>query len=361
MKQRITPLQLVTALAQKEHVTKKKAEAFLRAFFEVVEKALREDKTVKIKNFGTFKVTAVSERESVNIQTGERFQIDSHTKISFVPDNYFKEKVNKPFSHFQTVVLAADLDEELLDKAVPAEPSVADVPEPIEEPQPLNVELSEPPATPAPAPPVEPEPEVSAEEPPVAPEPQVVNLLEEPIDNDTPTIEPEPTPTEEENNTTTHEDETNMTTEYSNSNKRLKITALLLFFVVSLIGAYLAGYYNVLKINLPRNNAPASAVVEEVPAVLADTLAAAADSVALSNEELAKQYPQLPNADFMIIGELEPHVLQKGEGLYMLAKKVYGDKEFARYIIFFNNLKNPDNVPVGATLKMPELRKKKQS
>lgn len=126
MEKKILLQELFDAIAAHEHITKKKAEALVRAFFEVAEEGLSADNFVKIKGFGTFKIVAVSERESVNINTGERFQIDGHSKISFTPDNYLKELVNRPFSHFQTTVINEDTDLEELE-------SVQDEPTPTEE------------------------------------------------------------------------------------------------------------------------------------------------------------------------------------------------------------------------------------
>ena len=105
MEKKLLLQELSDCIAARERITKKKAEAFIRAFFEVIEEGLLTDNFVKIKGFGTFKLIAVSERESVNINTGERFQIDGHSKISFTPDNNLKDLVNRPFSHFQTVVI----------------------------------------------------------------------------------------------------------------------------------------------------------------------------------------------------------------------------------------------------------------
>ena len=82
--------------AADETLDKKTCEAFARTLFEVVEEALLSDKFVKVKGFGTFKLVAVSDRESVNINTGERFQIEGHTKVSFIPDNTLRKKSTVP-------------------------------------------------------------------------------------------------------------------------------------------------------------------------------------------------------------------------------------------------------------------------
>jgi hypothetical protein len=86
-------------------MTKKDAEAFVKEFFLLIEQALENEKTVKIKGLGTFKLIDVDSRESVNVNTGERFQIKGHTKVSFSPDANLRDTINKPFAHFETVVL----------------------------------------------------------------------------------------------------------------------------------------------------------------------------------------------------------------------------------------------------------------
>ena len=86
------------------------AEAFITAMFKVVNEGLKEDKLVKIKGLGTFKLTKVSARESVDVNTGERIVIEGREKISFTPDNYMRDLVNSPFSQFETVVLSDGVD-----------------------------------------------------------------------------------------------------------------------------------------------------------------------------------------------------------------------------------------------------------
>lgn len=97
-------------LVKSEGINKKDADKFVRSFFEVIEEGLLEDKFVKIKGFGTFKLVSVSERESVNINTGERFMISEHTKVSFTPDTTMKDLVNRPFAHFEAVDLNDNTD-----------------------------------------------------------------------------------------------------------------------------------------------------------------------------------------------------------------------------------------------------------
>lgn len=92
------------------------AEAFITAMFKVVNEGLKEDKLVKIKGLGTFKLTKVSARESVDVNTGERIIIEGREKISFTPDNYMRDLVNSPFSQFETVVLSDGVDFSAIDE-----------------------------------------------------------------------------------------------------------------------------------------------------------------------------------------------------------------------------------------------------
>ena len=92
------------------------AEAFITTMFKVVNEGLKEDKLVKIKGLGTFKLTKVSARESVDVNTGERIVIEGREKISFTPDNYMRDLVNSPFSQFETVVLSDGVDFSAIDE-----------------------------------------------------------------------------------------------------------------------------------------------------------------------------------------------------------------------------------------------------
>lgn len=92
-------------LVEKATVTKKASVGFATAMFEVIQEGLDRDGIVKVKGLGTFKVIDVEDRESVNVNTGERVLISGHSKITFTPDTTMKELVNKPFSQFETVIL----------------------------------------------------------------------------------------------------------------------------------------------------------------------------------------------------------------------------------------------------------------
>ena len=130
---------IAEAIAGKHGLTQKDAEQFVATFFDLINEALHEEKMVKVKGLGTFKVIDVRERESINVNTGERVVIESHGKISFTPDPIMRDLVNKPFAQFETVMLNDDVDiEELNAVSVDEEPlAIVD-----EEPQEVEEETN---------------------------------------------------------------------------------------------------------------------------------------------------------------------------------------------------------------------------
>ena len=103
-------------LADKSGLSQVEAELFIRKMFDVCNQGLEADKQVKIKWLGTFKVQATKDRESINVNTGERFTIEGRDKLTFTPDNILKEIVNKPFAQFETVVLNDGVDFDEIDE-----------------------------------------------------------------------------------------------------------------------------------------------------------------------------------------------------------------------------------------------------
>lgn len=103
-------------LADKSGLSQMEAELFIRKMFDVCNQGLEADKQVKIKWLGTFKVQATKDRESINVNTGERFTIEGRDKLTFTPDNILKEIVNKPFAQFETVVVNDGVDFDEIDE-----------------------------------------------------------------------------------------------------------------------------------------------------------------------------------------------------------------------------------------------------
>ena len=174
--------ELASVLMERKNLKRKSASAFVNELFYVIQKGLGQDKMVKVKGLGTFKIIDVDDRESVNVNNGERVLIEGHSKITFTPDALMKELVNKPFSQFETVVLNEGVDfeqepepePESVFEPVPApdqEPVVVSQPEPMSEPEMVDdidasmaplvdfVTDNEPQISPEPDPEPEPEPE----------------------------------------------------------------------------------------------------------------------------------------------------------------------------------------------------------
>ncbi|MBR5036179.1 MAG: HU family DNA-binding protein [Prevotella sp.] len=107
---------IAAALAAKHHISQREAERFLTKMVDVMNDALRYDKQLKIKGLGTFKVSAISARESVNIHTGERIVIEGREKITFTPEAIMRDWVNKPFAQFETVVVNDGVDFDDIDR-----------------------------------------------------------------------------------------------------------------------------------------------------------------------------------------------------------------------------------------------------
>lgn len=211
---KVSITELASKLMEKHGLKRTEAELFIRQFVGVINDGLKNDKSVKVKGLGTFKVQAVSARKSVDVNTGEAIVIEGRDKISFTAEAVMRDLVNAPFAQFETVIVNDGVDFSEIDakheadnteakEPTPAvEPAPAVEPEPTAEPAPA-VEL-EPTAEPAPAaepePTVEPapvvEPEPTVESAPVAePEPAVVEPA--PVVEPTPAVEDSDSDTDE--------------------------------------------------------------------------------------------------------------------------------------------------------------------
>lgn len=140
---------LADKLAEKSGLSQIEAELFIRKMFAVCHQGLAADKIVKMRWLGTFKVTSVKERESVDVNTGERIVIEGRDKISFTPDNILKEIVNRPFAQFETVIVNDGVDFESIDKKYEDSLEDEEQEEYLEKPKPI-IEVVEPTETPLP-------------------------------------------------------------------------------------------------------------------------------------------------------------------------------------------------------------------
>ena len=372
MNRKLLLQEVADAFAQRANISKKKAEAFCRAFFDLIEEELTHESFVKIKGFGIFKVITVNERESININTGERIRIDSHAKLSFVPDSQLKDLINKPFADFQTITLQDRTTEEELTKAEIKIEREISTSQSLQQESTFNQK----------------------------------ECYQKEIDNNSDTIGPiGPTNHQKENlsfreasNRSVKEDtclpdlntgsndlssgetipppptqtETSSNQDFPSQSKSrwLKRIAIFSIFILQAIFCYYAGYYRWLCPYEKKTALPQSATGQEMaasqPQSSPQMQSKKTESSNHKQETIAeadtinydKAYPQLPGGRFQIIGTLSTHELQKGENIYHLAKEVYGDKSYAIYIFTFNQLKNPDLVPIGTKLKLPKLRKR---
>lgn len=122
--------ELATILAKKRKLDSEAALAFVESFFDVLCDSLRDEKMVKVKGLGTFKVVPVSARKSVDVNTGESIEISGRDKISFTPDTTLRDLVNRPFAQFETVMVNEGVDFTAIDEAANLSQSEADVDEP---------------------------------------------------------------------------------------------------------------------------------------------------------------------------------------------------------------------------------------
>ena len=403
--------------AADETLDKKTCEAFARTLFEVVEEALLTDKFVKVKGFGTFKLVAVSDRESVNINTGERFQIEGHTKVSFIPDNTLKEEINRPFAHFETIDLSdeteqAELDaidaaaaEEALENDE-AEETVEEVAEEMPADEPTEEVVEEEVMEEVPEEVLKEEPVEEAEEPmeePVATEPQTIVTAEkkeeEPAKAEEPaadtTLESEKAPEPEAEEQEEAPTALPVSYEYTEQPPRRPFNwwkAIGVFFLVFalMLLSYFAGYYRLLCpciIGLPEWTEPQSAQpaakVQPTKTAPAKPQPAPAETTApkISENPLNSENPEQPEPRKSKPAKPEPaprkqqhapaevapappadttvatqqHTVARGETLYSIARKYYGSDKYVNVIIRHNRIKNPNNIEKGTTLQIPIL------
>ena len=178
---KVSITELASKLMEKHGLKRTEAELFIRQFVGVINDGLKNDKSVKVKGLGTFKVQAVSARKSVDVNTGEAIVIEGRDKISFTAEAVMRDLVNAPFAQFETVIVNDGVDFSEIDAKHEADNTEAKEPTPAVEPTPV-AELE--PAVFDPAPVAEPEPAVVEPAPVAEPEPAVVKP--------TPVAEPEP-------------------------------------------------------------------------------------------------------------------------------------------------------------------------
>lgn len=387
MNEKITLQDLVELLSEKNNMTKKSADALFRAMFDLIEEALANEKYVKIKGLGTFKLTEVDSRESMNVNTGERIEIQGHTKISFTPDSSMKDLINKPFSHFETVLLndgveledtpfiiepkMEEMSDEMVEKVI-EEPRVEEtVVEEIEVPEPVVAEEPMP---------VEEVSESVAENPKVVEEAPVekTEVPEPVVVEETPVVEEEkvePIAEEVSEDVAVPQEKVEerseiIVPEASRSEDKTTFKVLIGIIVVLLV-IILFGLYWIFfrQDNASSTSVPSVPVKEETTIVQMeeqqeakeDTLLVTKDTLATQPEPVEQTAVLSEDVVYEITGTIATLTLEPGQTLVKLALKYYGSKNFWPYIVQHNPdvIKDADLVPKGATIKIPKLEPKK--
>ncbi|WP_342763330.1 HU family DNA-binding protein [Bacteroides finegoldii] len=418
MNERLTIQDLTDLLAAKHSMTKKDAEAFVKEFFLLIEQALESENTVKIKGLGTFKLIDVDSRESVNVNTGERFQIKGHTKVSFSPDANLRDTINKPFAHFETVVLNENtvLEDTPIEEAEEEEsgeeviPTV--IPESIEpQSQPKEEEKEEMSLTEI-QPIVEPrsiEPQSVVVEPKTVPvEKKEIITAEEIIEQELlrANLKPESTIVRSQEGKsemakgaevaqTAIQPTPQKNIPDSSVKEKSPVPYLITIIILVLLlcgGVVLFIYYPDLFSSSSDKNAldmpPVTTQPVKPEVQLSDTIEQ--DSVkdikpetpktsitptpvvpqkkeavtpAKTENKVIRQQPStsvyLDSASYKITGTKTKYTVKEGETLTRVSLRFYGTKAMWPYIVKHNPdvIKNPNNVPYGTTIKIPELTK----
>ena len=354
MNNRLAIQDLAGLLAEYTGKDKNSSERFLREFIAVVSEGVYTDKLVKVKGIGTFKIIPVEKRESIHVNTGERFVIPEHYKFSFLPDKELRELVNKPFSFFETTELRENVDFTDMD-VVLDEPNIKEtedesieemIPEekhlPEEEPVVFSEEGS--------AVPPEEDPVVFSEEEPAGqPEDEGMDTLEPVVDErsdssgpDSPSEEVETGPDAERKKPRT---------------KRIAVVSMFVFLLMLFnIGLYLNRAYffkkgkEPLRIDtvFPKGETVATEAVPDTTIVFANE--DSSQTVGETTVENPEVEPEAVSPKVIARVKIEP-----GSRLTLISLKYYGSKLFWVYLYEYNRavITDPNNVPIGTVIEVP--------
>lgn len=399
-------------LAAKGGITHEAANGFVHSFIATIEKGLKEDGMVKVKGLGTFKLLEVSDRSSVNVNTGERIVIKGYRKISFTPDSVMKELVNRPFAHFEPTELnegfpAEEELEALVDSADEnGEVELAD--EMVDTPVEVEAVVEEPIAEESVV--EEPVVEESAVEETVAEEPIVEeSVVEESAVEES--VAEEPIVEEPAADEPVAEELVVPIKQKKRSGNGCLVMLLLALVVVGAAYFVLDNMEEksiekdkvhgeiVVKSNLEeelraewgsepeespaeKSEVDATSVapqaetveqkVETTPVVVEKSKSSSAEKVVPAAEvkfcavaitaslqsKSVKDITPADTTDYAMEGTLLTHKLKSGETIIQLSNKYYGDKRLWPYIVKYNNMKNFNNVAIGQKVDIPILKEK---
>ena len=375
MNEKLNIQDLIDLLAEKHGMSKKNADSFVKEFFQLIEEALEKDKYVKIKGLGAFKLIDVESRESVNVNTGERFEIQGHTKVSFTPEPALKDIINKPFAHFETVVLneGTVLEDTPVDSGSEED---EDTEQKVEDVVPEVVAGS------------------TVEIPEIA-EKNDSPVESEPVEE---TVAPvETVASEEVNEERVEVIKTAGPAESSAMNYFIAIVALVVLLCAGTVAyLYYNDWFDGLSAEQPveetagneaGNEAGNTALMDsvgvkdsvaiavkdtvskkliaepvikqqEAPVAVKQPVAAATSASQPKKQKKVEYVPDSTN--YTIAGTQATYTIKPGETLTRVALRFYGTKALYPYIVKHNPdvIKKPDNVPAGTTIKIPKLVKK---
>ena len=383
---------LCSVLTSKNGLDDKESHRFIKAMFDVIQEGLDEDKIVKVKGLGTFKIIEVDDRESINVNTGERVLIEGHSKLTFTPDSVMKEIVNKPFSQFETVILneGVDFPEPVVEEPA-VEDIIADVPaedkEIIVEPQ-IDNKVAEQSVE------EEPVAEKTVAEEPVAEEPVAEEpVAEEPVAEE-PVAEDSGVEFTDDNDNVQSGEENSVEEsvfETSNNNSILRWilsgVAVLLLILGAAYGGYLYGRYE-LSEEIAYKQMKADLKTAEITtkkaqvAIKKDSVAQEVDATKIgamsidnkdesANDE-AKTETAKTSSDkyedmdirvrtgaYRIIGEDRIVKAKAGQTVEDIATKLLGPG-MSCYVEVYNGLDGKATLKEGQTIKIPKLELKKR-
>ena len=356
MNNRLTIQDLAGLLAEYTGKDKQSSEQFLREFIDIISESVFTDKLVKVKGLGTFKIIPVEKRESIHVNTGERFLIPAHYKFSFLPDKDLREQVNKPFSFFETTELQEDVDFTdldvdsggLEDKEIETESVEEVIPEEktIQNPVEELILVSQP----------ELKPVLAQSEEFVV---ESVPVLEQEVQLDSSESNSTELP-QEKKNETVYEPIQKKSVRPKRSYKKAMIVLAIISSILLLFNAYL--YFKCDFIT--EGNIVEPCVVKElvsnvdsqkdsvISIVEVDTIVKV-DSVESLQKEIIQEKENKPiEKRPEVIAEVK---IEPGSRLTVIALKYYGHKLFWVYIYEYNKaiIADPNNIPIGTIIKVP--------
>ena len=380
MNDKVTLHELVDLFARKSQLSQADAALFAKEFLSLIEEALARDKYVKVKGLGTFKLITVDVMEETASNGPETTDGQSHTRVSFIPETGLKDLVNKPFAHFQPVLLK---DEVHFTDLPEGETEVESQETVIEEEKTGETDVViESPTEPATEETDEMLPQTEAASP-IEEEPIQVSITEKVI--------PEKEEVKEKQEDTLPEKEERIpAADLTPSGKEANVPWCMIASIL-LAGIFIGGIVTwvltsgrryipeqvVEKLMNETQKTPAPVVPDSLQ--VADTLVVKKDSSLVQKKDtlktVAKKEEKTPvvstpvpkretladTVEYQITGNQGSYTLKPGESLVRVALKFYGNKKLWPYLVKHNKaiIKNPDNVPMGTTIQIPQLTPKK--